>query len=647
MAYWLWYPCDFEIYHGMRQNMQREERGYGWPAYWKMDDWRKHVIFRHAFETSEESNFTVYAEGSGHVRLDGRKYPFDKEVICPAGKHLIEIDVGHMAGLPAVYVEGEVIQSTPDWTADDYEQELPAGWSPLYQDRRAKPSKIPCNYIKCLPVEKKAVHGGVVFDFGREVNGEVTLQLADPSRSVTAAYGESETEALDVEHCYYREEKAASGTSLRKRAFRYLFVPDILPEEVDCSAIHEEFPFSCRASFKSSDPLMDQIWHTAKETFRLCSGLFFIDGIKRDRWIWSGDAYQSYFVNQYLFFDEEINKRTIRALRGNIMIRQHLNTIVDYSMLWLISLENHYWMTGDQAFLVEMMPKMQAMMELLEGQVNELGFIYGRKQDWIYIDWAEMDKSGVLCAEQILLWKCYRTMENMSRLLDSSCESWQQKAKSLKMNIQKYFWNEEKKAFIDTFETGRNHVTRHANIFAILFDFVDQQQAQAIAEHVLLNSAVPEITTPYFKFFELDVWGKLGRLDLVWHAVRNYWGGMIRQGAVTFWEQYDPGQQGAEHYAMYGDPYGKSLCHAWAASPIYLLGRYFLGVRPTEPGYRRYKVEPKLSFFRELHCDIPMKNGTVRLDWENGKLEVFADCIGGELLLNGISSEIPVKEKRE
>ena len=39
----------------------------------------------------------------------------------------------------------------------------------------------------------------------------------------------------------------------------------------------------------------------SEETFKLCSDLFFIDGIKRNRWIWSGDAYQSFMINQYLF----------------------------------------------------------------------------------------------------------------------------------------------------------------------------------------------------------------------------------------------------------------------------------------------------------------------------------------------------------
>lgn len=97
---------------------------------------------------------------------------------------------------------------------------------------------------------------------------------------------------------------------------------------------------------------------------------------------------------------------------------------------------------------------------------------------------------------------------------------------------------------------------------------------------------------------------------------------MLAQGATTFWEQYDPSVEGASQYAMYGDPFGKSLCHAWAASPIYLLGRYFLGIHPLEPGYKRYDVAPRTEYFKTLHCTMPIKGGSVRIDYEDGKLQV-------------------------
>lgn len=42
------------------------------------------------------------------------------------------------------------------------------------------------------------------------------------------------------------------------------------------------------------------------------------------------------FVNRYLMADADIDQRTILALRGNDPMTRHINTIVDYSLLWLL-----------------------------------------------------------------------------------------------------------------------------------------------------------------------------------------------------------------------------------------------------------------------------------------------------------------------
>ena len=80
--------------------------------------------------------------------------------------------------------------------------------------------------------------------------------------------------------------------------------------------IYEYLPLEERGSFTSGDPLLNEIWRVAAYTFHLNSRECFLDGIKRDRWVWSGDAYQSYFVNRVLYMDKELCRRTIWALRG-------------------------------------------------------------------------------------------------------------------------------------------------------------------------------------------------------------------------------------------------------------------------------------------------------------------------------------------
>ena len=732
---WIWYPGDFEIYHGMKQNFRREERGLGWPAFWKMDDWRKNLRFFRKYELEQQETFTVYGCGVGHVQVDGKKLRMEEEITIPAGKHLIEVFIGNMTGLPCIYVENSAetgnahagaetgnvrantqtgsIHSDASWGVDDFLEAAPVGTSSLYTKKEQNPNEAEYEEIIVQPQAVIEKEGGALIDFGRMVDGRPVITFTaenkdrkkgagncskeSEQRTFSILYGESEDEAMDAVYCYYKEENTTEGRELRKRAFRYIYLPGILPEEISVYAVHQRVPIKVRASFHSDDAMINKIWEVSEETYKLCSGLFFIDGIKRDRWVWSGDAYQSMMVNPYLYFDKEIDKRTSRALRGNTEIRQHINTIVDYTMFWLISIQNEYMMDGSTAYVREMYPKMEAVMDLLFSQTDEHGFVYGRDRDWIYIDWADIDKDGCISAEQVLLWKCCKVMAYCAGLLAEHgmkpCQNtagpdgipqrpaaihggrleafapglegrakkpalgpdgrplpadhvasyeeplpadkcaelakradfYEKKAEELRQAILDYYWNEEKGALIDSFTSGRGNVTRHANIFAVLFDFADEEQKKQICQNVLYDENVPQITTPYFKFFELDALGKLGDLDRIWKTLHEYWGGMLERGAVTFWELFDPAETGRAQYGMYGDPFGKSLCHAWGASPIYLLGRYFLGVKPTAPGYKTYEVKPAVRFFDKLDCTIPVGSRSVHITLLDGELTV-SEC---------------------
>ncbi|MBQ8986861.1 MAG: alpha-L-rhamnosidase [Lachnospiraceae bacterium] len=729
-AVWIWYPGDFEIYHGMKQNFRREERGLGWPAFWKMDDWRKNLRFFRKYELMQGETFTVHGCGVGHVQVDGQKFPLEKEITIPAGKHLIEVFIGNMTGVPSIYVESRLAQvknlndtetasihSDATWGVDDFLEAVPVGTSSLYTRREQDPNEVEYEEIIVHPQTVEEKEGGTLIDFGQMVDGRPVIAYSDEEfhdenefhhencseadnknshddsnhRTFTILYGESEDEALDPVYCYYKEENATVRTELRKRAFRYIYLPAIKPEEIKVHAVHQRVPLKVRASFSCDDAQINKIWEVSAKTYELCSGLFFIDGIKRDRWVWSGDAYQSMMLNPYLYFDKEIDKRTSRALRGNTEIRQHINTIVDYTMLWLISVQNEYMMDGDIAYVREMYPKMEAAMDLLFSQTDAHGFVRGRDRDWIYIDWADIDKDGPISAEQVLLWKNCKVMAYCAELLaergepktgpiigqnNAAAEAkaqapvlgpddarkapvlgpdgrplpadhvapydaplpagerqrlkaravfYEEKAENLHRAIMDYYWDEEKGALIDSFTSGRRNVTRHANIFAVLFDLADEKQKEQIRQNVFYNENVPQITTPYFKFFELDALGKLGDLEAIWETLHSYWGGMIERGAVTFWELFDPAQKGREQYGMYGDPFGKSLCHAWGASPIYLLGRYFLGVKPTAPGYKTYEVKPAVQYFDKLDCTVPVGDKSVHIVLHNGDLTI-SEC---------------------
>ncbi|MHC5372668.1 alpha-L-rhamnosidase-related protein [Enterococcus sp. LJL120] len=631
---WLWYPGDFEIRQGLLQNFSREERGFDWPAYWYQEDCHRNVKFKRYYDLKESTEFIVHGIGIGYVEINGEKFPLETKLICPAGKNKIRIFIGNLNELPTIYIEGEVVKSDAGWQASNFIQELPAGWSEMFHSKNQNPNEIVYTEMECDWQEKTEVKGGTLFDFGRAVFGTHRFTKLVSKTPVTICYGESEAEALDVDMCYYKENNAIETTVPRKRAFRYLFIPEVVPENVDIIAYHQYLPIIKKAQFTSNSSLVNKIWQVSEETFKFCSDLFFIDGIKRDRWIWSGDAYQSYLINQYLFFDEDINKRTMLALRGQNEIKQHMNTIVDYSILWLIGIENHYMMTGDAEFLSQVYEKMLTMMNYLEKQTNELGFIYGREKDWIFIDWSEMDKEGTLAAEQVLLLKAYQSMAHCGAVLGKKVSHYEEAFDKLKKNLMEYFWDAELGSFIDSYESGNRHVTRHANIFAVLFDFLTEKEEASVLNNVLLNDDITQITTPYFKFFEQDALCKLGETKTVFAIIQEYWGGMLKRGAVTFWEEFNPNELGDDAYAMYGDPFGKSLCHAWGASPIYLLGRHFAGLKPTSPGYESFEIAPNLTEFDEVSFTLPVKNGQVTIEKKGDEIVIFATRDGGTVVFN-------------
>lgn len=642
-AKWIWYPGDFEIHQGMLQNFSREERGVSWPAFWKVDDCRRSVRFRKDYRLEEETSFLVHSGKQGYVAVGEQKFPFEQVITLAPGSWSIVVYCAAPAGLPAVYIEGDVICSDESWLADDYVSEpVAAGVSRYYTRKEQDPDRWTYDERVCTPVLEEETAEGTLLDFGEEITAEVTVTFADGQtfRPFRLCYGESRTEALDSRRCYYWQEIAGPQERAPRRAFRYLFLAGIRRGQVQVQAVHQYVELPSVGQFTCSDPRMNAIWKTAETTFKLCSGIFFLDGIKRDKWIWSGDAYQSYFINQYLMADEEIDQRTILALRGNDPVSQHINTIVDYSMYWVISIYNHYMATGNQGFVRMVYPKMKTMMDFLEARLDENGLIVGKDADWTFIDWADFDMEGPVCAEQMLLAECYRGMARCARLLGEEEDRYLKAYTTLKEKINRLYWNGEKGAYIDSFVSGKNHVTRHANIFAVLFEIADSHQVESIWNNVIFNEGVDKITTPYFKFYELEALCRAGKFSEVLQAVDEYWGSMLDGGAVTFWEEYDPEKPMEEQYGMYGDPYGKSLCHAWAGSPIYLIGRYLMGVRPLKPGYESFEAAPVCTAFAWADCTLPLKDGRIRIQWKDGTLSVWTDKPGGVLKLDG--REIPL-----
>lgn len=660
-ATWIWYPGDFEIWLSNQMQNRRTERYAFVPPFWRVYSHNPQVNFSKQLDLSAPEEITIAAEGKYNVTIDGRyvQQADMRHITISAGKHNINFQVFNQATPPSVFVQGKTIFSDPSWTVElvrnNSADNLPGrathgnagSWN--FNNRDVPPSgfKLPVKMIKAAKVEKK--QNAVVVDFGQETFGFVQLKNLRGSGKVALYYGESLEEALSPDSCetfdiFNINNSTGDFTSGHARALRFVnIVHDGTLSFDDVSLLYEYLPLTRRGSFKSSDEEINKIWDVSARTLELNTREFFLDGIKRDRWVWAGDAVQSYLMNFYLFFDNETVKRTTWALRGADPVEAHINTILDYSLYWFTGIYDYYQYTGDDVFLKSIYPRMVSLMDFVLKRRNKNGMLEGLPGDWVFLDWAPMTKEGELSVMQILFARSLEAMAICASLLkdEKGAATYNGLAVELKKKIMEVFWDPNQQVFIHSRKDGQvnKQVTRYANMFAMMFGYLDSAKVEAVKNNVLMNEQVQKITTPYMRFYELAALAEIGQQAYVTKEVKEYWGGMLREGATSFWEYYDPAERGATRYAMYGRPFGKSLCHAWGASPLYLFGKYYLGVKPVQPGYAEYIVEPNLGGLQWIEGKVPTPQGDISIFADTKQIKVAT--AGGKGTLRFKSSKTP------
>ena len=669
-ATWIWYPGDYEVWLSNKMQNRRTERGAFYPPFWRLYSPYNLVDFYKKCDLTTGDDVEIVAEGEYSVTIDGKLVAGRPEkVAVPAGKHDFHVKVFNQATVPTVHVKGRQIISDSTWrvTCGDKEWIDEAGkasdisataWVTVgcwnFNDPGTPPSSFRLN-TRAEPAQTtEKTEKGVLVDFGKETFGYVKFHGLQGTGKLVLYYGESKEEALAIETCETLDKIAVNASGKedlaleQSRAFRYVFVvPDASVSFDSVSMLYEFSPLDERGQFRCSDQEINKIWDVAAYTLHLNTREFFIDGIKRDRWIWSGDAYQSYLMNYYLFFDAPTVKRTLLALRGKDPVTSHINTIMDYTFYWFLGIYDYYQYTGDKAFVRQLYPRMQSMMNFCLSRRNKDGLLEGLPGDWLFIDWADgLSKQGELSFEQLLFCRSLETMALCAEIVGNAEDAAQYRklAADLKAKFFAYYWDEGKHVIVHSRIDGNrtNNVTRYSNMFAIFFGYLDDGQQQAVKKHVLLNDSIQKITTPYMRFYELEALCALGEQKYVLKEMKDYWGGMLALGATSFWEKYDPTEKGAAHYSMYGHPFGRSLCHAWGASPIYLLGKYYLGVRPLSPGYQTFLVEPNLGGLQWMEGTVPTAHGDIHVFCNTEQMKVKTDTGTGTLRFK--SSIEPVSE---
>jgi hypothetical protein len=104
-------------------------------------------------------------------------------------------------------------------------------------------------------------------------------------------------------------------------------------------------------------------------------------------------------------------------------------------------------------------------------------------------------------------------------------------------------------------------------------------------------------------------------------ALKRNFDPMILAGATSLWET----GKGAADFDGAG-----SLCHAWSSLPVYYYYAWVLGIRPLEPGFKKFLLSPCSSGFNAVKGSVATPSGFVCVEWRKSGNGLHVTATGPE-----------------
>jgi hypothetical protein len=518
----------------------------------------------------------------------------------------------------------------------------------------------------------------LLISFRQEVAGRI--QVRGTGGTVLIGTGESRGEALHGPWGGVHTLNLAAGKtqSTPYSAFRYATVSFKGPGKIKLNRLRLDFkyyPVAYRGAFACSDPLLAKIWYTGAYTAHLCMQEQIWDAPKRDRAMWMGDLQVSGQVINNVFLDRFLMELTMQDLRqqaqggrlATALPVNYVNNIPGYSNAWICGLADFYKHTGAIKYLRSQHQLLLSMLRYIKKGFNRKNLFVNKHKKWCFVDWApelngnwntpDVNSPQALAATDLYTcWAVRRAVYLFHVLGDTA-------------NAAKYaHWDRQIiRAARQYLVNSRTHTytnLRQVNAMAIDSHVADAQQRAAIYKRILGPKCASwkQQATPYYNNFVLFAVGHLGHTDEGLTFAQKYWGGMIREGATTFWEAYDNAWP-KKHFHRYlkadnGQGYFVSLCHGWSTGVTNWLTEHVLGVRPAGGGFTGAVIVPHLGYLHWARGRVPTPRGNIVLSVaRHGTSEslhitlppgvkALVGVVGRSIMVNGVAVS-PVRRSRQ
>ena len=481
---------------------------------------------------------------------------------------------------------------------------------------------------------------GILLDFGRELHGGIQLVTGQWSTSkpilVRIRFGESASEAMaEIEP----KQNATNDHAIRdltvplpwlgkleigNTGFRFVRIDvvdstaELLLKETNAVFTFRDIPYV--GSFRCSDTLLNTIWNTGAYTVHLNMQDYLWDGIKRDRLVWVGDMHPEVSTINAVFGYNEVVPKSLDLARDITPLPGWMNGISTYSMWWILIQRDWYMHHGNLTYLKQQKSYLLGLLNQLMQKIDEKN---SEKLDGTrFLDWPSSENAqGIHAGLQSMMVLSLNAGADLCRRLAEPEMARQCEAAVL--HLKQYV-------------PDPNGSKQGAALLALS----ELMPAQTTNKTVLAVNGAHNFST-FYGYYMLQAQAKAGDYQGALNNIREFWGGMLKLGATTFWEDFNldwmlnasridelvpegkkdiHGDCGAYCYVGFRH----SLAHGWASGPTPWLTEHVLGIQVMEPGCKVIKIEPHLDNLRFADGTYPTPYGKLTVKHTrlaNGKIQ--------------------------
>jgi alpha-L-rhamnosidase len=412
------------------------------------------------------------------------------------------------------------------------------------------------------------------------------------------------------------------------RTFRYLLIEVSVPysDEATTEGREDEpakllqlevyetgYPLEEKSSFVASDPDVQPIWDVSLRTARRCAGETYFDCPYWEQLQYIGDARIQALIGYYISPDRALQRNAVETLGWSLMENgltqsrypsRQVQVIPPFSLWWVM-------MLYDQMLYDDHRPDFASFQTVSRILGRCRALMKSQGQFWQFADWVPAWRWGVppgganhLVHRLTLGWAQWASL--------SLKQHWEGKDHD---PVEPQFWRDWSKygsgpgGLVVGPGAEESGASEHAEA---LYRLLALQAGKGDLPTWLswprqgLDKAHADRCTYYFSYYKhLAMAAADPNFDYV--AELQPWKEMIEDGLTTFAENPEP---------------TRSDCHAWSAHPILGFFQIVAGVTSVSPGWKKARIAPRPGPLRKFEATIAHPQGTLRVQFEDGRLEV-------------------------